>query len=116
MPGGIGERTFQCDVSFGFSEVDELAMTANVFSLCLDRAHGIRRQVVLLEEARLEGRDVSLLVEVVHFLAESSDGVALIVCLIVLVDEGEDLLHRRIGIDEGFEVDEGIDEAVELFL
>lgn len=91
-------------------------MTADVFSLCLDRAHGIRRQVLLLEEARLEARDVSLLVEVVHFLAESSDGVALVVCLIVFVDEGEDFLHRRVGIDEGFEGDEGIDEAVELFL
>lgn len=113
--GRIGERTFERDASFGFGEVDELAMTADVFSFCRNRAHGIRRQVLLLEEARLEGLDVSLLIEVVHFLAESSDGIAFVVCLIVLVDEREDFFHRRIGIDEGFEGDKGIDEAVEFF-
>lgn len=96
MPGGIGEGAFEGDAAFCVFQVYEFSFAAKVFSFCFSWAHGVGRQVVLVEELLLQGGHVSFFVEIVHFLAEFPDGIAFVVCFIGVVYLGQYFFHGGI--------------------
>ncbi len=109
--GGIGEGAFQGDAAFRLLQVDEFAVAADVFAFRFDGAHGVGREVVFEKQFPLQVRHISFFIEIVHFLAELSDGVALVVGLVVFIDQGQHFLHGRVFVDEGFKAHQRIHQT-----
>ena len=72
----IWESAFKSDAAFRFGEVDEIAVASHVFELCFLRIHHIFWEVVSEEELLLQGGYFAVFVEIMHFLAQTADGVS----------------------------------------
>ena len=110
--GRVGERALEGDAAFCLFQVDEFAVATDVFAFRFDGAHGVGREIFLPEKFLLQIRHISFFIEIMHFLAELPNGVALVMGLVVLVHQGEHLLHGRVFIDEGFEAHQRVHQAL----
>ena len=89
-------------------------MASHVFELCFLRIHHIFREVVSEEELLLQGGYFAVFVEIMHFLAQTADGVSSVFFFVCVVNGREYFRHRSIFVDELFEADEFRYEVIHL--